>query len=370
MQKLFLVFFFTFALFADMGEEIGKPVVDLRNGFIDSAVLSSDGKSFYTLQDQDLIHRNLSPLKKLEAWKVPLPGLTVGKEINQFHNIYLLENETKVLITCMERSLIYDLQNHKVEKDVQYGSYSIVKDGDLLYLTHLTPYGVSYAYNVDLEVWQLPALKHIRTVNLTMMTEQNSSEPNFYKGNLLVGHDVIFYFGSFDVLHMVILDKKSFKIKEVQYGDNQVEVTHEGYVDQGNFIYRLSDGEQVERGRSYGHNWAKEHNKTVVDGFSFSFRPRRSSCVENLCLRAAKNGSRLPYIFLKLTDLESSDAWGSAFIAQSHGELVVQNHKSRYFETSSYPFDLLNMLTADNKVVPMNEATFKKYNQPLKIGTE
>lgn len=213
MKQVFIVFLLAFSAFAFADEEIGVPSypssIDMRENFIESAVLSNDGKSFYTLQAQDLIHWNLSPLKKLEAWHVPLPALIVGQYVNRFHNIYLLENETKVLITSMEGLMIYDLQTRKVEKDIVYSSYATVKDGDLLYLTRLTPRYDHDTYDVDLEVWQLPELKRVRTVSLSDMTSDSGYRRMKLKGNLMVGKDVIYYFGAAQVQYMLILHKKN-----------------------------------------------------------------------------------------------------------------------------------------------------------------
>jgi len=411
MRKLFFVIIFTFSLFADAGEEIGVPsypsTIDMRKNFIESAVLSSDGKSFYTLQGQDLIHWNLSPLKKLEAWAVPLPELTVGKNVNRFHSIYLLENETKVLITSMEGLMIYDLQTRKVEKETAYSSYATVKDGDLLYLTHLTPRYDHDTYDVDLEVWQLPELKRVRTVSLSDMTSDSGYKMIKLKGNLMVGRDVIYYFGARQLLEMVILDKKSLTIKEVDDVYNRVELTADGKLNVGRFVYRFDDGtkiwdnapdepekvtnddkkndEQILRnsGLFYGFpnlapSWSttlgdrvktEENVVPVVDGFHFSYRPLRASCVGNLCLRAKGNVAS-PYIFLKLNDSNSKKQWGYAVLLQSQGEMVIKKRRSETFEATSPHMKLLQMRTADGKIVPMNEATFKKYNQPMNIGVQ
>lgn len=107
----------------------------------------------------------------------------------------------------------------------------------------------------------------------------------------------------------------------------------------------------------------------VVDGFLGAYRPLRASCVGNLCLRA-KGNVVSPYIFLKLNDSNSNKQWGYAVLLQSQGEMVIKKRRSETFEATSPHMKLLQMRTADGKVVPMNEATFKKYNQPLKIGVE
>ncbi len=62
MQKIVLILLFVVSVFGS-DDELGVPVIDWKEAPIESAVLASDGKSFYTLQGTDLIQWNLSPLK-------------------------------------------------------------------------------------------------------------------------------------------------------------------------------------------------------------------------------------------------------------------------------------------------------------------
>lgn len=372
MKKLLLMCLLAFSVFAFADVEIGVPAISWGNPPLESAVLVADGKSFYTLQGQDLIHWNLSPLKKLEAWKVPLKTIVDKSPSNRFHNIYLLKDYSKVLITSIKELMIYNLQTRKVEKKLEYSSYLTVKDGDTLYLTHLTPYKDDpFTYSVDLEVWQLPELKRIRSVNLTELTDRNGYRKMMYRGNLLAGRDVIFYFGSYDLLRMIIMDKKSFKIKEAETGFRKVEVTSNGYVDIGPYIYRLSDGKQIMKidlnNGKKAYRFADEHHQTVIDEFHADFRPKRASVVGNLCLKT-RRGAYAPYFFINIK--EGEDKSVIKILSQDQGEAVISTYRKNYFETSSRSSQLLKMRMKDGEIVPMNDATFKKYNTSFNLGTD
>lgn len=367
MKKILLVLLFTLSLFAGESEEIGIPVINSQEEQIESAVLSPDGKSFYTLQGTYLIQWNLSPLKKLKEWQVPLKKITTGKEWNRFHDIWFLDNYTKILITSIEGMMIYNLKTHTVDKQVEYVSHSLVKDGDFLYLTHPTELDEPFSYRIDLEVWSIPELKRIKSINLTKLSYDyyNSfSKAMTVNGNLLVGDSVIFYFPSSTNKIMMKLDKSTLNFKGSGDAYSRVDVTLDGYIDAGRAIYKLSDGSKIldvtpESDKDF-YIYAKKNNKVVIDSFQFDNKPSRSTVVGNLCLM--RRGHR--YVLLNVN--KDKEKFIDC-LAQYKREIIIQRYPEKIFETSSSNSQLLNMKTKDGKVTPMNEATFKKYNQPLNI---
>lgn len=366
MKKIVLVLLFAFSLFAVESEEIGIPAIDCQKEKIESAVLSTDGRSFYTLQGHDLTHWNLSPLKKIKAWKLPLKEITVGEKVDQFHDIYFLD-DNKVLITSINELMIYNLKTNQVENQVDYRSHSIVKNENFLYLTHPTELDEPFSYRIDLEVWSIPELKRIKSINLTKLSYDyyNSfSKAMTVNGNLLVGDSVIFYFPSSTNKIMMKLDKSTLNFKGSGDAYSRVDVTLDGYIDAGRAIYKLSDGSKIldvtpESDKDF-YTYAKKNSKVVIDSFQFDNKPSRSTVVGNLCLM--RRGHRYVLLNVNIDKEKFIDC-----LAQYKREVIIQRYPEKIFETSSSNSQLLNMKTKDGKVTKMNEATFKKYNQRLNI---
>ena len=366
MRKILLVLLFVVSVFGS-DEEIGKPVIDWEKGQIESAVLASDGKSFYTLQGQDLIHWSLSPLKKLESWEVPLKKITTGKKQNRFHDIWFLDNYTKVLVTSIEGMMIYNLQTKKIEKEISYNIYSLVKDGDFIYLTHPTLIKGN-KYNIDFEKWSVPELKRVNSVNITGMwekyigicyideagTESHECPINNLE-SFALGRKNIYYptiYGS-----AIVLDKSTLKYKgTIERYSYYFEILEGGYLNTGSTIYRLSDDQHIQyKGRGWGYK--KDYNLKVIQ--KLNGKATRYSVVGNLFL-----GKRKRYVFRNIKD---HTFYG--YLSQYKGELAIKRSVSNpFFESSSRKMKLLQMKTKDGKIIPMNDATYKKYHTKSILG--
>lgn len=384
MRKVLLVLLFVVSVFANNDEEIGRPVIDWKQGQIESAVLSSDGKSFYTLQGKDLIHWSLSPLKKLEAWEIPLKKIKTGKKKNRFHDIWFLDNYTKVLIASIEGMMVYNLKTHKVEKKVAYRSHSLVVDGNLIYLTHPTSIKEGYKYNIDLEVWNASELKQIKSVNITEMGRkqidicydgeadnetQKSNCPIENLGNLVVGTNYLYYptsHGKVLIINKNTLDFKKFgDFFYPGQGGNTMEIIKSNYLNTRRSLYRLTDDKLIYHADiGSTDNYIKEHNLKVVQSLHWDAKPKRFSVVGNLCLKTRNSASQLPYIFINLR-MNKKDI---DFVTQSNKEIVIKRHRKNIFESSSKNAKSLQMYTQDKQIVPMNDRTYNKYHTNFNIG--
>ena len=373
MKKILLVLLFAFFLFAGESEEIGTPVIDWKKAQIESAVLSPDAKSFYTLQETDFIQWNLSPLKKLNEWQVPLKKIITGEEQNRFHDIWFLDNHTKVLITSIEGMMIYNLKTHTVDKQVEYVNHSLVKDGNFIYLTHPRLLK-EHIYNIDLEVWSIPELKRVKSVNITEMGREhidvccgpediNSVKPCNTNcaitrlDNLVVGTNVIYYPAHFD--HLMILNKSTLEFKELgEYNYSTFEILKGGYLNTGSAIYRLSDDKQINyKGRGWGYK--EDYGLKVVQNLLGNRKPARYSGFNDLFLIKVN-----AYYFKNM-----KEGIFLGYISQYEGELVIKkNVRSPFFETTSKDTKLLQMYNKEKQIVPMNNATYNTYHTNFNIG--
>ncbi len=401
MRILLVVLFFCVGMYAAEAsaaqndtEEIGVPFIDFKKGPIESAVLASDGKSFYTLQDIDLIHWNLSPLKKIKTWKLPLEKITVGKKIDRFRDIYFLNNYSKVLLTSINELVIYNLETNQIEKRVACRNHSLVKEGNLLYLARADQKGdrdeegnLAVEPYLHLEVWSILDLKKIKSMNITKQSDKFTPhllryrgeselrefhDASRYQGQLLLGEDVIYYFAI--TAKVAVIDKKDLKLKKMLWEEVKTHKTADGYLVMNKKIYRQSDA-------SFVFEFPKNDEKGVKEFLNKAERKpvyslpevrrfqRNSTLVGDLILRSAPK----IYVFTRKHSKENF----FARIGQFEGELIIKERSTlttvdgkyqvipNHFEVSSRDFKLLKMKTSDGKIVPMNDATFKKYNRQI-----
>ncbi|HQS65710.1 MAG TPA: hypothetical protein PLM93_00805 [Sulfuricurvum sp.] len=384
MKKILLVLLFAFSLFAGEREEIVEPYFDLEQGMIDSAVLATDGKSFYTLKDNYFIHWSLSPLKKLQQWELPLVPLEHIAQAKNHRDVYLLNDETKVLIISRDELVLYDLKSQKIEKQLPFKNLSHSVDNNLLYIVYVpdqqersqpkSPYYLSPSLYMD--IWRVPELTKVKSANLTEQSynfdvhlENDSSFKQslvIYRGELVMGGSVIYYVtagGKF-----VIIDKSSLNLKDVlvtsnvKYIDDYLivkmgQILHAIKKDDGSVFFMTTDAgkdiviralllDKTERFPSY----------TIPKGTPKA--QKRTSYSGDLALRSTNRA--LAYALYR----KNQNKYTYIAVLQYRDELILSQGSK--FEYSAKDFKDLKMINKDG-VVPMNKVTFEKYNQPLNI---
>lgn len=386
MRVLILIFILFSGMFAD--EKIGYPTISGYD-FIESAVLKPDGKSFYTLQDKDLIHWKLPSLKKLEVWKVPK-----GVKYND-RDIYFLDDYKKVLMLSKTEFTIYNLETHKIEKQKQIKNFQAKKHKNYIYSFHVfSEIEHSYypeTYVIYLDIWNIKTLEKVKSVNLSKLSAKNfpAAKPPYYnqgitiieaKGNVFFAEDV-FYYSMENTRGTYVFNIESLTIKKRIPGGPAVFLM-EGYMNIRKNIYKTSDA-SFQKKISHNISNMNVHNLAYL-GYSH----RRYSIVGDLVL----SDFRGRYRFYRITDNENSlnristkgdSSIRIADIGQKDGELTLIGLVPRSadgkrirlgkIQSSVKDFRLLEMITnrgarTEKKiVVPMNEATYKKYNTNLDI---
>jgi len=380
MKMILIVFMLMTGLYA---EEIGIPYVDFTKAPIESAVFSKDGKSFYTLQGQDLIHWNLSPLKKIKAWKLPLKPISEGKKVQRYHNINWIDENKRVLITSINELVLYNVQTNTLEKRVVCRNHSLVKDGDLLYLARVDQEGdkdekgnLVVRPDLHLEVWNIPDLIKIKSINVTKQSD--SFKPHLlryrgedditdfhyairYSGQLVIAKDVIYYFAI--TKKVAVIDKKKLELKKILWEEVPAKKTADELLVMGTKIYKLSNASLIsEFQRNDFKNVKKFLNESkrrpVLKLPQNELQRKISSVVGSLYLMYGKPYS--PYIFFR------KNKRPIARIGQYKDNLIIMD-TNRNFEISSKEFELLRMKNKTGEIVPMNRLTFEKYNKSLQI---
>ncbi|HQS67589.1 MAG TPA: hypothetical protein PLM93_10450 [Sulfuricurvum sp.] len=390
MKKILLVLLFAFSLFAEESEEIGVPKFDRDQGVVDSAVLAPDGKSFYTLKDNYFIHWSLSPLKKLEQWELslaPLESMKNVKNVKNHRDVYLLNDETKVLIISRDELVLYDLKSKQIEKQLPYKNLSHSLDNNLLYIVYVpdqqerSPQKTPYSPSLYLDTWKVPELTKVKSTNLTKQSENLDAHLKHHedygpyevlrtspRGELVMGGSVIYYVTAAD--QFAIIDKSSLNLKDV-LATSGIE-----YMDDYLIVYQHALGTcaiKKDDGSVFYKASAIENKEDIVisalldriEGFPPYIIPRRepmkqrrSSYSGDLALRFSELG-RLYTLYRK-----NQNKYAGTAVLQYRNELILRQNSK--FEYSGKDFKDLKMINKDG-VVPMNKATFEKYNQPLNI---
>lgn len=373
MKKILVALLFVFSLFAGESEErgvpfikggriVGVPYVKSGTGRIDSAVLAPNGESFYTLKQGLLTQWMLSPLKKLKEWELPMQKL---KE-HLHGDLYITNN--KILIVSPEEFVLFNLQTQKVEKTLTYNSTSRVQEGNLLYFSHLAKRNNPYPESLYIEVWDINNLSKVRDALVSEDLWLNS-----LYDELWLNHQNLYYFAHRG--GVLIVDKKSLHVNEhIDLNafslplDSGSFLTNDGKFVIGKNVYRQSDNALLknfpvvkDKDRTPEDNKDIENLKQSIDRYfpSNNQHQRRATQVGNLKL-AYKYGLS-PYAFYRTSSNELM-----AYIFQDEGELVLINQDG-YFQSSTEHPAFLTMLDETRKPIPINDATFKKYNQPLNI---
>lgn len=394
MKKILLVLLFAFSLFAGESEEIGVPYFDRDQGLIDSAVLSSDAKSFYTLKDNYFIHWSLSPLKKLQQWELSLAPLEPMKKVKNHRDVYLLNDETKVLIISRDELILYDLKTKSIEKKIACPNHSHVLEGDLLYVARadgLEVKIVDYPH-LYVEIWNIHALKKIKSVDISKQSDHfkyhliktytedgdlfTPNDSRMYAGTLLSGKDIIYYVASTN--RIGIIDKTSLTLKDV-IKNRITEVSSDGYIHMNPAVSSLVKVESdninlIVNGLDDSIVMTSTFEpsiefKAIIDSPKrLPWRTIRRFYPSGQRMISKKGdlllfyqSSSVPYVFYRKYEDKPF-----VLLYQYKDELVMKQVKPYAFETSLKKFQLLNMINKDG-IMPMNKATFEKYNQPLNI---
>jgi len=364
--------------------DVGTPYVDFKKATIESAVLSKDGKNFYTLQGQDLIYWDLSPLKKIKTWKLPLELIFEGKHTQKYHNIYFTDDYKKVLISSISNLVLYNLETSLVEKRAFRKNHSLVKDGDLLYLARIDQKGdknengeLVLRPDLHLEVWSISKLKKVKSINVTKQSDDFSPHllryrdeeeligkfefQSRYQGELLVENNLIYYFAITN--KVAVIDKNSLELKNILWEEVPIKKTADDFLVIGTKIYNLSSGllvlEFPKNDFKSVEKFLRDPQRKPITRLPRSELKRRvSSSVGNLYLMYGKPTA--PYIFFR------KDKKTVSRIGQYKGELIIMD-TNMSFEVSSKEFELLKMKDKIGEIVPINRATYEKYHKPLTI---
>lgn len=368
MKALLLVLLFiSTILTAEDTRRAGKPTRVENLGYIESAILAPDGKSFYTIRKNILAQWSLNPLKKLNLWELPISAPPTGK----YADIYIANN--KILVATRDELILFNIQKQTVEKRLLYKTFARAQENNLLYLVHqiespeTDEEGVHYKY-VRIEMWDIDTLTKIKTLHISYYSDVFETE-------MWLNHQYLYFFSSYG--KVLIIDKKDLQIKN-EYSTHLCDqsghrlgsvLTNEGHFVIGRNIYKQSDGtllktfdpiESCSKATEEEIKLSESYRQKTIRRFPANYRSQGSaSQVGNLEL-SFKYG-HIIYVFSHALTDETL-----AYIFYENGELLMINENGYFETTTPYP-SYLGMYDENLKKVPITKEVYEKYNKQLTI---
>lgn len=350
MRMLLGVLIFFVSVFAQ--EEIGIPYIPKGVGQIDSAVLSPDGKSFYTLKDELISQWQLNPIKKIMSFKASLKSVS---EKYSGLNIHITSDQTKMIISSKEEIQLWDLKTKKLIHKKKIKSVWGLIHGDVF---------ITIDEMQNIVKWDTKSLNIIKRVYINEL-----SVPHFLvqRGNVLVCVNN-FQLLTLDIETLKVLDKIQV------YGNLYLSI------DQKYFYYnvqvKVSNKWQLESRKlnietgeksKISNDWSKNITKSLLARASFfKFPPM---------IESWSNDYLLTYTKLKVTSVSKPEYRYGLFNIKTRKLigtfLQFENDEGLFispdgkFQATKDVSKYIKMKMTTRKVVPINEETYNKYNKDL-----
>jgi len=370
---LFILIWFSVSIFGERNssvgagdEEIGRPIIKGKAGYIDSAAIAPNRKSFYTLKDGKITYWKMNPIKPIDSLQLDVNTtnkretyhiyLTQGGKsvIHQGHKLFANDRQQKYTINISQDSKrvifhsytqiqLWDLQSKKLLK--------IIDEPSRLVTTYKNNF-ITITGDNHLKIWDDKSFKLLREKNLGKRKVCNDYSNCYYS-------DLINIFAKKDLLYLyedsrnIFVDFNTLKIVDEIYGKMSLQEKNK-YSKKYADIFPITFWRRsIENNYYYAsistHN---EKNELLRDGMQIKQRGKNSYTyllwVDPQKEKRKKSNRYIIYQF--------NDAW------------LVLSRRGWYFTGSKNVRKYLKMKTKDGKIVPMNDATFQKYSKTISIG--
>ena len=374
MKKIIiLMMVFVVSVFAGgiSSQEIGVPYVEEGRGQVQSAVLTPDGESFYTLKDEIITNWQLEPIKKLNSFKIKLSE----DEKKKKYHMSISSDSKKMIVVTRKSLLLFDLEKKKLikkKKDkismgVMDGSiFKIIYNKKILKDNRPIREVVYREYNID----NLGVIKEVLLPPLcNKSTSGCSAHYMHYINYMYMSADKLFVLkldDSIAVFDKTTLKKleKIWKIwnkcyfsldkKNLYCTSNTGQYTkiNVGILETQKIINKEFDNKKS----SYINNEEFIHRKSLNDIYSNISLYKKLSLVFKFDIND------------KLTSLNFYDNKLNKRIAtfyQFKNDKWILISSDGYFEVSKNARKYLKTKTLDGKTTPINDVIYKKYNKNI-----
>lgn len=377
--------------FTNDTDEIGTPYIKPNGWKIRSShtVLLPDGKRIYTLFKGRIYEFQLNPFKLLQDYSFP-EGVKTGRGFNMF----LTDDEKHLVLTISNKIVLYNFSNKKIIRSIE------LKDHDLKDAVLNGNELVVYTKNKNLESYQKkhpdadrhhlqrqPGNIHIYDVyslKLKSNTEfhiKNDSPHGVWSARLhIIGEYISLYRWQYQQFSWVFLDRDTYKPRLVflLLNSRSIKISsdmkniHLSNLYGSIFFnqrpsYAVSADGKVSRFPSKQNAWFSLKDKKFIDPDTNAewIRELEQSpfLISPLGYQLSQAGDYIAYTGARVFDLKSKQVFSlyqfenkqAVFIERTTGHFAMTEHARKH----------LTMKTKSGYIVPINNATFMKYNMKV-----
>lgn len=368
MKKLLLILVLVVGLFGADSEEIGKPFIERGKGTVQSAVLDPNGEYFYTLKDETVTKWQLEPIKNVYSFKINLPK-------SKRYKMDISSEADKIVVWNTKLLSLIDLKTQKqiktIDEEITWG----VMDGLIFKTINVKK---TYEYNrlISKTVYQERDLKKFENTKNIIMPYLCEDTFGCHVWHMFIYKNMIFAStpeSSETGKIMAILDKTT--LKEL----------NENRKIRGNCYFTLD--KQGLYCRLNREAYTKVNLNTLEEE-KINLNPLEEKFSVLLLKKEFINEKILFSIhsdislFKNLSLVFFSSNWNKeapnlyfynneinkelATFHQFNNEWILISPEG-YFEVSKNAKKHLKMKIKSGEVVPMNNATFEKYNKKINL---
>jgi len=346
---LFVLVWFSVSIFGEgnsstkvANEEIGYPIIDNEAGSIESATLAPNRKNFYTLKGGKITYWQMNPIKPIDSLQLDVNTTTENRL--QRYNIYSSQDGKRVILHSYTQIQLWDLQSKKLLKTIDEPSR--------LATTYKNNF-ITVSRDNHLKIWDDKSLKLLRDKNWGERQFCNDYGDCYRKDlmNIFAGKELLYLLYSYNTDFFV--DFNTLKIIDTSCKEIDQQDKNKYYAKYASLFFPTLSKENLGHSHYFiSTSIHNEKNELLTDVMQIVKLGRNSDTILQW-IYPQKIGKRK---INKYKIYKFNDAW------------FLYIRRSRYFASSKNAKKYLKMKTKDGKVIPMNDATFQKYNKTISIG--
>lgn len=336
-KKIVLVLLFAFSLFAGESGEVGIPYYRDQLFGPDSATLSSTAEKLYTLKGDLVTGYETNPMKMIFSFHT---GIEKGY---RGCRILVTQDDQRIILFSDEYIQLWDIKTKKLVKKVYFASKKAIS----------SQFGLIVLTNSNrLEILNDQNLETIRNTDDDYVYKIKTADNYAYSycDEMFTNKNILllrFYNA------VMFIDLETFKIvDQAAYEDNMSPLMI-SYLEKYNSFFTDSRLITLLQRDYFAQSERLTYSVLTTDNNAYDevfFSHNRKGPVQITKTSHDSSKKEKRYLFLQF-----DDAW------------LFYEYKTRLFTGSENIKKYLQMKTKDGKILPMNDETFEKYNQPLNI---
>ena len=341
MRKVLLILLFVVSVFAS-DKRVGIPFIPQGEGKVDSMVISKDGEYIYTLKDNLVTQYSLSPFTKSDSFQVTLHHPKKTYSNYKGYQIAISNDSQRIILYSQYEIELWDIKTKKRLKNIKnsltlgaiskYGFLTLSQEGGKNILKIYDDKDLSLVKTVDIP-YRYPfendtGIEGYGEMPLAMYPDKNL----LFVRYMING--VVFNLNTFEIEEIIELNEESIKKLKVKYPEY--------------FKSKI---------------WQMVMNNSGYDYFTISSCDcKMNRMAEKIFVFKLVSRKDMPYYIIVKTNKKLK-----GYILYQFENSWVLLGKRRAGSCFSYSGDIEKYLQMkiDDKVIPINNTTFQKYNTKI-----